>query len=283
MTELRGAPVAKAITEKCREKIEKLAEKGIVPTLAIVRVGARSDDESYEKGAEKRFANAGANVKKILLDEDVSQEELEKVIIMLNNDSSVHGILLFRPLPKQINEDKIKQLISMEKDVDGMSYAAMGALMSAKGSNVKFYAPCTPTAVMELLEFYNIDLTGKKVTVVGRSAVVGMPLTIMLINKNATVKVCHTRTKDTALECADADIIVAAAGKAKVITSKHAPAGKVLVDVGINFVDGVMCGDMDYEELSKTAEAITPVPGGVGAVTTSVLLKHTVDSTERVC
>ena len=171
----------------------------------------------------------------------------------------------------------------MEKDVDGMSYAAMGALMSGKGGNVKFYAPCIPTAVMELLEFYNIDLTGKKVTVVGRSAVVGMPLAVMLINKNATVKVCHTRTKDTVAECVDADIIVAAAGKAKVITSEHAPAGKILIDVGINFVDGKMCGDMDYEALAETATAITPVPGGVGAVTTSVLLKHTVDSAEKMC
>lgn len=283
MRELRGAAVATAITDKCKETIRALAEKGIIPTLAIVRVGARSDDESYERGAEKRFTGAGAAIKKVLLPEDITQEELEKVIIDLNEDKNIHAILLFRPLPAQIDENRIKQIIAMDKDVDGMTYAAMGALMNAKGTATKAYAPCTPTAVVEMLDFYGIDLTGKKVTVIGRSSVVGMPLSIMLINRNATVKVCHTKTKDLAAECADADIIIAAAGKAKIVTEKHAPAGKILIDVGINFVDGKMCGDMDYEALAETAEAITPVPGGVGAVTTSVLLKHTVDSAQSFC
>ncbi len=283
MRELRGAAVATAITDKCKETIRALAEKGIIPTLAIVRVGARSDDESYERGAEKRFTGAGATIKKVLLPEDITQEELEKVIIDLNEDKNIHAILLFRPLPAQIDENRIKQIIAMDKDVDGMTYAAMGALMNSKGTGIRAYAPCTPTAVVEILDFYGIDLTGKKVTIIGRSSVVGMPLSIMLINRNATVKVCHTKTKDLAAECADADIIIAAAGKAKIVTEKHAPAGKILIDVGINFVDGKMCGDMDYEALAETAEAITPVPGGVGAVTTSVLLKHTVDSAQFFC
>lgn len=278
MRELRGAPVALAITEKCKEKIDFLKNTGIVPTLAIIRVGARADDESYERGAEKRFASAGAEIRKYILPEDSTQEELEKTVKEVNEDDSIHGILMFRPLPKHMNEAKIKQLISMEKDVDGMSYAGLGGLMAAKSGEIQAYAPCTPTAVIEVLDFYGIDVTGKKIAVVGRSSVVGLPLAVMLIQKNATVTICHTRTKNLPEECKKSDIIVAAAGKAKMISEEHLSEGQVLIDVGINFCDGKMCGDIDFEVASEYASEITPVPGGVGAVTTSVLLKHTVNS-----
>ncbi|MBS5843037.1 MAG: bifunctional 5,10-methylenetetrahydrofolate dehydrogenase/5,10-methenyltetrahydrofolate cyclohydrolase [Clostridiales bacterium] len=283
MTELKGAPVAAAITEACKKKIRELKEKNIVPTLAIVRIGARSDDEAYERGAEKRFASAGAEIKKYILPEDAKQEDLEILIRNLNVDSTIHGILLFRPLPDHMEESRIKQLIRMEKDVDGMSYAGLGGLLAARGGKTESYAPCTPQAVIELLEFYGIHVTGKKVTVVGRSAVVGLPLAVMLIHKNATVTVCHTKTQDLWKECREADIVIAAAGKAKMIGREHTCGGQVLIDVGINFVDGKMCGDIDYENTALQAAAITPVPGGVGAVTTSVLLKHTVDSAEKLC
>lgn len=283
MTELKGAPVAAAITEGCKKKIQELKEKNIVPTLAIVRIGARSDDEAYERGAEKRFAGAGAEIKKYILPEDAKQEDLEILIQNLNADSAIHGILLFRPLPAHMEESRIKQLIRMEKDVDGMSYAGLGGLLAAKGGKTESYAPCTPQAVIELLEFYGIHVTGKKVTVVGRSAVVGLPLAVMLIHKNATVTVCHTKTQDLWKECREADIIIAAAGKAKMIGGEHTRGGQILIDVGINFVDGKMCGDIDYENAALQAAAITPVPGGVGSVTTSVLLKHTVDSAEKLC
>lgn len=281
MIELKGAPVAVAITEKCKEKIALLKEQDIVPTLAIVRVGSRSDDESYEKGAEKRFAGVGAHIEKYILNEDATQKELENTVEQLNNNPNIHGILIFRPLPKHMDESKIKQMISMEKDVDGMSYAGMGGLIASKTVNIQVYAPCTPTAVVEVLDYYGIDVTGKRITIVGRSSVVGLPLAIMLTQKNATVTICHTKTKDLREECSKADIIVAAAGKAKMISEEYISEGQVLIDVGINFIDGKLCGDIDFEEAVKYASAITPVPGGVGAVTTSVLLKHTVKSAEK--
>lgn len=278
MRELRGATVAAAITEICTERITCLKKEGIVPTLAIIRVGARADDESYERGAEKRFAAAGAEIRKFILPEDATQEDLEKTVKEINEDDEIHGILMFRPLPSHMNEAKIKQLISMEKDVDGMSYAGLGGLIASKAGKIKAYAPCTPTAVIEVLDFYGIDVTGKKVAIVGRSAVVGLPLAVMLIQKNATVTVCHTKTKNLAEECRNADIIIAAVGRAKMIGKEHISEGQVLIDVGINFVDGKMCGDIDFEVAAEFASEITPVPGGVGAVTTSVLLKHTVNS-----
>ena len=281
MTEFKGSPVAAAITEECKEKIAILKEKGIVPTLAIIRVGARPDDESYERGAEKRFASAGAAIKRFILQEDATQEELENVINKANEDKSIHGILLFRPLPKHMNEARIKQLISMEKDVDGMSYAGLGGLMASKTGKIQSYAPCTPTAVIEVLDYYGVDVTGKKVAIVGRSSVVGMPLAVMLIQKNATVTVCHTKTKDLCEERRNADVIVASAGKAKMIGEDYLSNGQILIDVGINFLDGKLCGDIDFEQAIDYASAITPVPGGVGAVTTSVLLKHTVISAEK--
>ena len=281
MTEFKGSPVAAAITEECKEKIAILKEKGIVPTLAIIRVGARPDDESYERGAEKRFAGAGAAIKRFILQEDATQEELENVINKVNEDKSIHGILLFRPLPKHMNESRIKQLISMEKDVDGMSYAGLGGLMASKTGKIQSYAPCTPTAVIEVLDYYGVDVTGKKVAIVGRSSVVGMPLAVMLIQKNATVTVCHTKTNDLCEECRNADVIVASAGKAKMIGEDYLSNGQILIDVGINFLDGKLCGDIDFEQAIDYASAITPVPGGVGAVTTSVLLKHTVISAEK--
>lgn len=283
MIELRGVPVASAITEACKEKIIKLKEKGIIPKLAVIRVGARSDDESYERGAEKRFAGAGAEIKKIILPENVSQETLENNIKELNIDSKIHGILLFRPLPEHIDETKIKQIISMEKDVDGMSYAGIGGLIASKKEMASLHAPCTPKAVIEILDFYGIDITRKKVVVVGRSPVVGLPLSIMLTHKNATVTVCHTKTADIKKECVNADIIIAAAGQAKMINKEYVSEKQILIDVGINFENGKMCGDIDFEAVSEYAAAITPVPGGVGAVTTSVLLKATVDNADKLC
>ena len=280
MKELRGMPAAKAILADLQERVEKLSKKGVMPKLTVVRVGAREDDLSYERGIYKRFEGVGAKVETIELPLTVVQEELERVIVTLNQDESVHGVLLFRPLPKTLDEVRIKALLAEDKDVDCLTSANDAHLFAG---DKKGYPPCTPQAVMEILEHYDIDLTGKKVTVVGRSMVVGKPAAMLLLSKNATVTICHTRTKNLQEECKKADIIVACAGVPKMITSEFVREGQVVIDVGIHVVDDKLCGDVDYESVSEIVDAITPVPGGVGSVTTTVLLKHTVMSAEKIC
>lgn len=280
MKELRGMPAAKAILADLQERVEKLSKKGVMPKLTVVRVGAREDDLSYERGIYKRFEGVGAKVETIELPLTVVQEELERVIVTLNQDESVHGVLLFRPLPKTLDEVRIKALLAEDKDVDCLTSANDAHLFAG---DKKGYPPCTPQAVMEILEHYDIDLTGKKVTVVGRSMVVGKPAAMLLLSKNATVTICHTRTQNLQEECKKADIIVACAGVPKMITSEFVREGQVVIDVGIHVVDDKLCGDVDYDSVSEIVDAITPVPGGVGSVTTTVLLKHTVMSAEKIC
>ena len=279
MRELKGKPVADAITAQMKDRIVALTEKGTVPTLAIVRVGERADDLSYERGALKRLASAGAQVRVRALPGDCTQEELENTIRGLNDDPAVHGILLFRPLPKHLSEDAVKQLLRPEKDMDCLTDAGYAALLT--GSD-KLCPPCTPRAVVELIDHYGIDLTGKKVTVVGRSLVVGKPLALLLLGKNATVTVCHTRTKDLPAECRAADVLVACAGSAKMIGKDYVRPGQIVIDVGINVdADGNLCGDVDFGAVADTVDAITPVPRGVGSITTAVLLKHVVEAAEK--
>lgn len=278
MGELRGMPAAKAILTDLQERVDKLGEKGIVPKLTVVRVGAKEDDLSYERGIYKRFEGVGAKVETIELPMTVTQEELEHIILSLNEDESVHGVLLFRPLPKTLDEIRMKSLLAEEKDVDCLTGANDAHLFAG---DKKGYPPCTPQAVMEILDYYGVDLTGKKVTVVGRSMVVGKPVAMLLLAKNATVTICHTRTKNLVEECKSADIIVACAGVPKMITSEFVNEGQLVIDVGIHMVDDKLCGDVDYDNVCEIVDAITPVPGGVGSVTTTVLLKHTVMSAER--
>ncbi len=273
---LTGKDVVNALNVAYKQRVTELHEHGISPTLAVVRIGKREDDIAYEKGIKKRFENVGASVRITTLDQDVSQRGLVDTIETLNNDSSVHGILLFRPLPPQIDEEAIKVLIAPEKDVDCMGHVNMARLFAGNtgASGTQGFAPCTAKAVMEMLEHYNIDVSGKRVTIVGRSLVVGKPLAMLMLAKNATVTVCHTKTADLEAECKRADILVACAGKARMINTDHVQPGQIVIDVGINMADGKLCGDVDYEAVSEIVEAITPVPGGVGAVTTSVLLGH---------
>ena len=278
MKELRGMPAAKAILAKLQGNMETLNSSGIVPKLTVVRVGAREDDLSYERGIYKRFEGAGARVETIELPLTVTQETLEQVIADLNQDTTVHGVLLFRPLPKTLDEVRIKSLLAEEKDVDCLTSANDAHLFAG---DKKGYPPCTPQAVMEILEHYDIDLTGKKVTVVGRSMVVGKPVAMLLLAKNATVTICHTKTQNLQEECKNADIIIACAGVPKMITSDFVREGQVVIDVGIHVIEDQLCGDVDYDTVSQIVDAITPVPGGVGSVTTTVLLKHTVMSAEK--
>lgn len=278
MEEWRGMPVVKAIAEDITARMEVLATRYIIPTLAVIRVGAREDDLSYERGLNKRFDSVGAKVVSKVLPEDVSQAELEGVISECNKDNNIHGILLFRPLPRHINEKEVTELVDPRKDVDCMTLLNMAHTFAQDGEG---HEPCTAQAVMELLKFYDYDLTGKKAVVIGRSMVVGKPLAVMLQKKNATVTMCHTKTVNLPEVCKDADIICACAGTAKMVGADYLSENQVVIDVGINVVDGNLCGDVDYDAAKEKAAFATPVPGGVGTVTTSVLLLHTVASAEK--
>ena len=276
---LLGKEVTAALNERIKADAEALKAKGVNPTLCIIRVGENESDISYERGATKRCETLGVACEKILLPEDVSQEELLATIDKVNKNDQIHGVLLFRPLPKHLDQFVIENALDPAKDVDCMTDGSMSGVFT--GKNVGF-PPCTPQACMEILDHYGIDCTGKKAVVVGRSLVVGKPAAMMLIKKNATVTVCHTRTVDMPSVVREADIIIVAAGRAGVVDDTYLRAGQVVIDVGINVnAEGKLCGDVDFEKAEPIVEAITPVPGGVGSVTTSVLVGHVVEAAKR--
>lgn len=278
MKRLAGKEVADKIVEELKVKVEELKSKGVNPKLAILRVGERSDDLAYERGVLKRFEPAGVEVEVTCLPVDVSQEELDKTFDAINNDPKVHGILVFRPLPKPLSDEHMRKTIDSGKDSDFMDNRNMEFVLSGKSDA----APCTAEAVMALIKHYGIDTKGKKVTVVGRSLVIGKPVALLLITANATVTVCHTKTENIQQECKNADIIVACCGVAKMITPDYVKPGQIVIDVGMNVdSEGKLCGDVDYEKASEIVDAITPVPGGVGSITTAILLKHVVNNAER--
>lgn len=273
--ELKGMPVVNALNEKFSGEVSYLHSKGIIPKLAVVRVGENEDDLSYEKGIIKRFSSANAIADVTALSSDCAQEKLEEVILALNDDKSVHGILLFRPLAGHLSEDKIRNIILPAKDVDCMSIKNTASVFSGDKSG---FPPCTPQAVIEILDYYGIKTEGKKAVIIGRSLVVGKPLAMLLLGKNATVTICHTRTANLADECKKADILIAGAGTAKMIKPGFVHSEQIVIDVGINVDNGTLCGDVDYDNVKDIVKSITPVPGGVGTVTTAVLLKHTIQS-----
>ena len=276
---LLGKEVTAALNERIKADAEALKAKGVNPTLCIIRVGENESDISYERGATKRCETLGVACEKILLPEDVSQEELLATIDKVNKNDQIHGVLLFRPLPKHLDQSVIENALDPAKDVDCMTDGSMSGVFS--GKNVGF-PPCTPQACMEILDHYGIDCTGKKAVVVGRSLVVGKPAAMMLSKKNATVTVCHTRTVDMPSVVREADIVIVAAGRACVVDDTYLRAGQVVIDVGINVnAEGKLCGDVDFEKAEPIVEAITPVPGGVGSVTTSVLVGHVVEAAKR--
>ena len=277
--QLLGKEVTAALNERIKADVATLNAKGVKPTLGIIRVGERPDDLSYERGATKRCETLGVEYKKYLLPADVSQEELLKVIDEVNKDDNIHGVLMFRPLPKHIDQTLVENALAAEKDVDCQTDASLGGVFTGKKVG---FPPCTPQACMEILDFYGIDCTGKKAVVVGRSLVVGKPAAMMLIKKNATVTICHTRTVDMPSVVREADIVIVAAGRAGVIDDTYLSAGQTVIDVGINVnAEGKLCGDVDFEKAEPVVDAITPVPGGVGSVTTSVLVGHVVEAAKR--
>ena len=280
--QLLGKEVNEALVANLLERTGALRAKGVNPTLGIIRVGARPDDLSYEKGATKRAEALGVAVEKFVLPEDISKEDLLKVIDEINANDNIHGVLMFRPLPKHLkaDQDEICNRLDPRKDVDGMTDGSNAGVFMGKKLG---FAPCTPAACMEILDHYGIDCTGKNAVVIGRSLVVGKPAAMMLMGKNATVTVCHTKTVDTPAVAREADILISAAGVLKSLTKEYVRPGQVVIDVSINWDEakGGIAGDAVYDEVEPIVEAITPVPGGVGAVTTSVLIGHVVEAAAR--
>lgn len=271
---LKGKEVIAAMKERLLAQVAQLESRGVHPQMAIVRCGARPDDLSYESGAVKRMGGLGIGVRIVELPLDIDQPAFTAELEKLNGDPAIHGVLVFRPLPKQLDENTLKYVLSPEKDMDAMNPYNLAKVFAADKSG---YAPCTPEAVMEILAHYNIDLTGKRVTIVGRSMVVGKPLAMMMLAQNATVTMCHTRTKDLPARAREADILVACAGKAKMVTADFVSPGQIVIDVGINMDENnKLCGDVDFDAVEGIVAQITPVPGGVGTVTTSCLASHVV-------
>ena len=276
----KGAEVNSGLNARIMKDVEALKARGITPTLAIVRVGERPDDLSYERGAVKRAEALGVAVAKCALPVDVTQEVLLQVIRDINVDSKIHGVLLFRPLPKHLDEALICNTLVPEKDIDGITELSLAGVFAGKPLG---FAPCTPSACIEILDHFGVDCTGKKAVVIGRSLVVGKPVAMMLVKKNATVTICHTRTAELPAVCREADILIAAARKAGMLGADFVRPGQLGIDVGINWneQEQKLCGDVDFEAVSPIVEAITPVPGGVGTVTTSVLIGHVVEAAKR--
>ena len=278
---LKGAPVAKALTEANRERAEKLKEAGIEPALAIIRLGENPSDLSYERGAIKRAEKTGIRVVQHVLPKTASQEELLGEIEKINRDDSIHGVLMFRPLPGHIDEKAVCEALDPAKDMDGITSGSMAGVFMENGMG---YPPCTASAVMEIFDYYGIELKGRKVTVFGRSLVIGKPVAMMTMGRHATITVCHSRTsqEDFARAGREADIVIAALGRARMIGPEKLGRDQVIIDVGINVdEEGSLCGDVDFDKAEPLAKAITPVPAGVGSVTTAVLMKHVIQAAER--
>ncbi|MCR4798742.1 MAG: bifunctional 5,10-methylenetetrahydrofolate dehydrogenase/5,10-methenyltetrahydrofolate cyclohydrolase [Lachnospiraceae bacterium] len=275
---LKGIEVAKAINEEIAAEMRRRAG-GKKPHLAIIRVGEKPDDMAYERGAIKKMEKVGFVYSTFTYPADISNRDFLREFDQINEDTDIDGILLLRPLPKQIDETEITERISPAKDIDGISPYNMAKIYAGEATG---FAPCTAEAVIEMLDHAGVDLTGKRVTVIGRSLVIGKPVMHLLIKRNATVTVCHTRTEDIPARCREADILVAAAGVPKMVDASYIKEGAVVIDVGINVdEDGNLCGDVDFDAVADHTSLITPVPGGVGSVTTSVLAKHLLRAAHR--
>ncbi len=274
---LKGAPVASAIAEDLTARIARLNEKGVQPKLTVIRLGERGGDLFYERSIQRFCGKVGALCESIVLPEESTQEELLDVIARVNEAPEIHGCLLLRPVPKHMDAAAVCEALRPEKDLDGMGTRALGALFAGQKGG---FAPCTASACLELLEHYKVPLEGARVTVLGRSLVIGRPVSQLLLQKNATVTVCHSRSRDLPALCREADVLIAAIGKPGFVKAEWLHEGQTVLDVGASMVDGVMCGDVESAAQERVA-AVTPVPGGVGAVTTATLIKHLVEAAER--
>lgn len=279
-TVLSGKEVTAAINASLSERSAALLADGIRPCLAIVRLGQEPGDIAYERGAMKRAEAVGITVRHFVLPRTASQEELLAVIREINEDPAVHGALLLRPFPAQIDDRTVRNALRAEKDMDGITDASLAGVFTNTPCG---YAPCTAEACMAVLDHYGIDPAGMRTTVIGRSLVIGKPIAMMLLRRNATVTICHTRTKDMAREIRRAELVIAAAGQPKMVTADMLKDGQILIDVGVNVdEEGNLCGDADYEAAGQLDLSITPVPGGVGTVTSSVLMRHVIEAAESL-
>ncbi len=277
---LLGKPVADKITEEVKLEVENLKKKDITPKLSIIRVGENPSDKAYERGALKRMEKAGIEVAVQVMAKDIKEDDFLIKLEEANNDKDTHGILIFRPLPKQLREEKIKYTILPAKDVDCFSPVNVAKIFEGDESGLP---PATPAAVIETLKHYDIELKGKDVVVLGRSLVVGKPVSMMLLKENATVTICHSKTKELEKVAAKADIIVAAVGRDRMVNSNFVKEDGIVIDVGINVdSEGNMNGDVDFEDVKDKVSMITPVPRGIGSVTTSILAKNVVKACKQI-
>ena len=271
---LTGKEVSNAVKERVAEGVKTLAQSGITPTLAVLRVGERPDDLSYERSAIKVAATLGIGVRSIVLPADATQEQIEAAIDGINDDASIHGCLMFRPLPKGIDETALCNRLDARKDMDGIGLSSLAGIFAGTGQG---YAPCTAQACIEICDYYNVPVQGKRVVVIGRSLVIGKPVSMLFLQRNATVTICHSRSENLAEITREADVVVCATGRAKAYDARYFSAGQTVIDVGINVDDqGNLCGDVDFDSVEPIVATITPVPRGVGSVTTALLMEHVV-------
>ena len=276
---LKGAPAASALSEELAERCRKLKENDIEPCLALLRIGERPDDIAYENSAMKRCEKIGIKTVRFLLSAEASAEEILETVGKINDDESIHGCLMFRPLPDREAEAQVCRLLDAEKDVDCMTSQSLAGVFSCSDQG---YPPCTAEAVIELLDYYHIPLEGRRVAVIGRSMVIGKPVSMMLQRRNATVTMCHTRTVDLPGVCRGAEILVAAAGRLHLVGPDFLSPGQTVIDVGINAdEEGNISGDVDFEKAQDIVEAVSPVPGGVGSLTTAILCRHVIEAAEK--
>ena len=275
---LWGKPVEDALARDMAPRVQAVFEQGIVPTLAIVRMGARPDDLSYERTAMKLASELGIVVRPYVLVEGAPQKVVRAMLESINADSTVHGCLMLRPLPPTIDEDAMCELLNPHKDVDGITPTSLVSVFTDRDVG---FPPCTAAACLRVLDYYGVPLEGRHAVVVGRSLVVGKPVAMMLMQRNATVTIAHSRTQGLAELCREADVVVCATGRARAFGPECFRAGQTVLDVGINFdADGQLCGDVDFERVEPLVDSITPVPRGIGGVTTSEMMTHVVEAAE---
>lgn len=275
---LEGKPVAEKLEKEIKEKVQFYKSQGVIPTLCIVKAGKNDEAEAYAKSIEKFFSKIGINIERRNFNEEISLVDFKKGMKELEEDNTIHGVLILRPLPEELEKSKAFQFLPTKKDVEGITYENLGKLLVGEES---FY-PCTPQAVLELLDFYQIPVEGKNVVVVGRSISVGKPLSLLLLNRNATITVCHSKTKNLVEFTKKAEILIVAVGRPYFVSKDMVGERQVVIDVGTNVVDGKIVGDVNFEEVRDRVEYITPVPGGIGVITTRVLARNLLKAVERV-